>query len=234
MGIIANTKKLAKWLVASALDVSPLVIIICAAAAVYYYRAQFDGGFSDESGDWSAFGSYVGGVFGPVISFVTLLAVLRTVYLQRQLLESQLKEFDRMNELQQKTFESQQAQLNRAAADAEQLQVSAAQDSAVKAVEMRMQMHERDFDRQHDMSFRYRNEFGALLNEVEHFERLQSIVEHRDRARASVDLLSKLALDISISRFSTVAEVRERLRLGMESIYDRLDETYPGTLRPLT
>ncbi|MNJ49864.1 hypothetical protein D3C77_451190 [compost metagenome] len=212
------------------LYISPLVIVVCAVCAIYYYRTKFGGEFSGQSADWSAFGSYVGGVFGPLVSFVTLLAVLNTVDLQRKLLSSQLSEFDRMNKLQQQTFDSQQHQINQAAREALLLQIAAAQDSAVKAIEMRMNMHEHDFDRQHDMSFRFRAEFGHDMNE-ENFSKLENIIEHRDRARESVDMLSKVALDIAVGSFASVLEVRTQLKDRILDVYSRLDAAYPKTVK---
>lgn len=66
--------------------------------AIYVYRLKFGGGLSAEAANWSTFGSYVGGVFGPLFSFLTLLAVLKTVYLQRELLSNQVKEFVKLDD----------------------------------------------------------------------------------------------------------------------------------------
>ncbi len=211
---------------------SLLPLIAALALAIYFYRLKFGGELSGVSSDWSNFGSYIGGIFGPLVSFVTLMAVLKTVYLQRQLLDAQQNEFDRMNELQTKTFESQQLQVERSARDSLIVQVAAAQESAVRLIEMRMNMHERDFDRQHDMSFRYRAEFEKDMTE-EQYEKLKRMIDHRNRARESVDHLSKVALDISLAEFKSVGEVRAFLEEGIKAVYEKLDKAYPGTLNQI-
>lgn len=206
------------------------IILFSLVAAIWIYRSKFGGALSQNSSDWSNFGSYMGGIFGPLVSFITLLAVLKTVYLQRELLDAQQKEFDRMNELQTKTFESQQSQVERAARDNLIIQVAAAQESAVRLIEMRMNMHEHDYDRQHDMSFKYRAEFEKNMTE-DQFEKLKLMINHRNKARDSVDKLSKVALDISLAEFKSVVEVREFLEKSIRSVYEELDKEYQGTLK---
>lgn len=212
--------------------VSLLLIIVSLALAIYLYRLKFGGELSGVSGEWSNFGGYIGGIFGPLVSFVTLLAVLKTVYLQRELLDAQRQEFERINELQVKTFESQQVQVERSARDGLIVQVAAAQESAVRLIEMRMNMHERDFDRQHDMSFRYRSDCGENMS-GEQYERLKRMIDHRNKARESVDNLSKVALDVALAEFGNVAEVRAFLEKGIKSVYEKLDKAYPGTLKQI-
>lgn len=86
-------------------------ILLSVAIAVSLYRYKFGSVLSGISSEWSNFGSYMGGIFGPLVSFMTLLAVLKTVYLQRELLDAQKQEFKELNELQIKTFEKQEEQI---------------------------------------------------------------------------------------------------------------------------
>lgn len=205
---------------------SSAIVLLSLVVAIWVYRSKFGGGFSQNSSDWSNFGSYMGGIFGPLVSFVTLLAVLKTVYLQRELLDVQQEEFERMSKLQAETFESQQLQIDQAAHDAVNLQVAAAQDSAVKVIEMRVNMHERDFDRQHELAFRHEKDYSGDLSKAAN-DRLNRILGYRDRARMTVDLLSLAALDISIGSFSTVLEVRNETRERIVDAYEKVDATYP-------
>ncbi|NWA43849.1 hypothetical protein HX871_07145 [Pseudomonas reactans] len=205
---------------------SSAIIFLSLVAAIWVYRSKFGGGLSQDSSDWSNFGSYMGGIFGPLVSFVTLLAVLKTVYLQRELLDVQQEEFERMNELQARTFDSQQLQINQAARDAINLQVAAAQDSAIKVIEMRVNMHERDFDRQHELAFRHENDYSGDLSEAAN-DRLNRILVYRERARMTVDLLSLAALDIAGGSFSTVLEVRRESRERIVDAYEKVDAAYP-------
>lgn len=62
-----------------------LLILICAAAA-YSLLGHFGPAFSTSSREWANFGTYLGGVAGPLLSFLALLAVAWTVRLQHDLL----------------------------------------------------------------------------------------------------------------------------------------------------
>lgn len=97
-----------------------LILVVGAAVvlSIYYYRTAFGGGLSDKTDDWSAFGAFVGGVFGPLISFLTLIAILRTIWLQRELLQTQQHEFDVMQRIQLKTLQSQLRQIQKSDVEA--------------------------------------------------------------------------------------------------------------------
>lgn len=181
--------------------------------ALSVYRQEFSGGYSSKSADWSAFGSYMGGVLGPLVSFLTLVAVVRTVYLQRELLNAQREE-------------------------ALALKIAAAQDTSVKAIDMLMAMQEKDYDRYLELAFKYHEEHRDELGDDPGIDtaikekrntKLRSLLDCRDRARRGVALFSMLALNIATGKFYGVEEVREKLKFEVESVYKKLDEEYPST-----
>lgn len=92
--------------------VSILIVLASVIGVCGFYFYMFNAGLSGDSGKWSDFGGYIGGVMGPLISFVTLLAVLQTVYLQKQLLNTQQAEFKDLMRLQRNTFDAQERQVN--------------------------------------------------------------------------------------------------------------------------
>lgn len=96
-----------------------IAVVVAAVYAVVKYRSVFGNQLSSISSDWSNFGSYIGGIFSPLISFVTLIAVMLTVVLQKRLLDEQCDQFIRMNELQIDTFDSQADQIINAKRQAE-------------------------------------------------------------------------------------------------------------------
>ena len=111
-------------------------MFVSAFFASYYYWETFGSQRSSNSSDWSAFGSYFGGVFGPLISFCTLLAVLKTVYLQRELLDEQKDEFRAMNSMQSKSIAAQLEQLNLAKVESLQSEVQSYQTSQINLIEL--------------------------------------------------------------------------------------------------
>ena len=109
------------WLI-SAIGVvlGTLVIVISAICAVVKYRSVFGGDLSPFSADWSNLGGFIGGIFGPLISFITLIAVMLTVLLQKRLLDEQGVQFTKMNNLQEQTFATQALQIEDAQRQLEQ------------------------------------------------------------------------------------------------------------------
>jgi uncharacterized membrane protein len=82
-----------------------MVGALAAALAIGAYVAVFapgsDYSLSRSDGNWSNFGSYVGGVLGPAFAFLAFVAVLVTVWLQAKQLEhtkkqAQLEELQRV------------------------------------------------------------------------------------------------------------------------------------------
>ncbi|TXI49498.1 MAG: hypothetical protein E6Q50_06450 [Lysobacter sp.] len=56
--------------------------IIVAPALIYFLLGGFNGPLSKTPSDWAAFGDYIGGVMGPLLSFLT--AILLLITLQQQ------------------------------------------------------------------------------------------------------------------------------------------------------
>lgn len=83
--------------------------VIACFLVCFFYVVNFSGGISSSTTRWSEFGGYLSGVLLPVISFLTLAAILRTIYLQREMIK-----------LQDQTFRSQIAQADLLATDAMQ------------------------------------------------------------------------------------------------------------------
>ena len=102
----------------------PFLVVVSVIVAVVIYRINFGGELSIDADAWSAFGSYIGGLFGPLISFFTLLVVLKTVHLQKELLDTQRREFSSMKGLQDKTFERQENQIRDAAQEVARTKIS--------------------------------------------------------------------------------------------------------------
>ncbi|MBA1321223.1 hypothetical protein [Pseudomonas plecoglossicida] len=195
------------------------LVVVSVVLAIYLYRLNIGVEFSRNPNDWSGFGSYFGGIIGPVVSFVTLLAVLKTVYLQREMLRAQSEEFERINIIQQD-------QLDGASRQALLLQIASAQDSALKVIELQVAVQEREFDRQNEMVFKIQDMFGLDMNSS-NIEKLKEHVRQRNRARKLVDWLSSLALDLQLQEFDSVANVRNFLKEKLETIHVKVTELFP-------
>jgi hypothetical protein len=60
------------------------VVVLAVTIAAYF---GLGGALPHSLAEWSNFGTYVGGIAGPLLSFVALIAVARTLHLQRTTLE---------------------------------------------------------------------------------------------------------------------------------------------------
>ncbi|RDS78950.1 hypothetical protein DWU98_20245 [Dyella monticola] len=63
------------------------LVIVAGTIGAYFWLGGFASSLSHQTTDLANFGSYVGGVAGPLLSFLALVAVVWTVRLQYELLE---------------------------------------------------------------------------------------------------------------------------------------------------
>lgn len=183
--------------------------------ALYVYRQNFGGVFSPLASDWSAFGGYMGGVLGPLVSFLTLLAVLKTVYLQRELLDAQKAEFSRMYDLQAKTFESQNEQLKLAEADSRVSRVQSYQATQIKLIEMLIDQQLKLVSEIGGEIIRVRNSDNLLNLKADGLRRMEG---SRSLVQKKADSLVGIALEVSIGEFKDIDEIKTLVRPKLKEI----------------
>ncbi|PRN02183.1 hypothetical protein A0O30_23530 [Pseudomonas sp. LLC-1] len=194
-------------------------LVFCVGAfAIGLYRFKMSGELSIVPSDWATFGSYVGGVLGPLVSFVTLIAVIKTVYLQRDLLESQRSELKRMVKLQNDTFVAQKSQSESLAAEALRSMVAKYQDTILRLIDQQLSIQQRvvdlmDLEEQKTASNRDLSWEARTKAE-------KNITERRVKALKIVDGLSKLSMEVAIAEYGSVSELRELVE-------NKLSETLP-------
>jgi uncharacterized membrane protein len=67
------------------------------------YFTYFKGDLSNAHGDWGTFGDYIGGTLNPILSFLSLIALLATIVLQSKELKLSRKELKRSASAQEDT-----------------------------------------------------------------------------------------------------------------------------------
>ena len=70
------------------------LVVLGMIISIVAYRNVFDGSLSELPADWGDAGSFFGGIFTPIIAFATLVAIVITIQLQKQLLATQKSELD--------------------------------------------------------------------------------------------------------------------------------------------
>jgi hypothetical protein len=174
--------------------------------AIYAYRLSFGGGLSSEVADWSAFGSYAGGVFGPLISFLTLLAVLKTVYLQRELLDNQSAEFIKLDANQKASAEKQDAQLVIAKEELDLARAQAYLTTQLQLVETLIEHYRREADGLGDALKMIVDEVGYSGKTI---EATKEPLEKKHVAEQKIADLIALSLELSVFEYSSVEEIRK-------------------------
>jgi uncharacterized membrane protein len=66
--------------------------VTASVVAIVTYAVHFRGPLSNSVAEWGQFGDYVGGLLNPIFGFLGLVALLATLYLQRQQLQGSLQE----------------------------------------------------------------------------------------------------------------------------------------------
>ncbi|MGY2282906.1 hypothetical protein [Pseudomonas gingeri] len=122
------------------------------------YRYHFSGGFSMDSGEWSDFGGYFGGVLGPIVSVLTLVTVFKTVLLQREMIR-----------IQNETFVSQTTQAKLISQEAAQARLDNRKSMLLSVVDRMVASTLRDI---------------SMLNGLK-VEQMQSLSNYRDQERLS-------------------------------------------------
>lgn len=176
--------------------------------AIYLYRLKFGGELSSSINDWSGFGSYIGGVFGPLISFLTLLAVLQTVYLQRELLKVQGEEFAKLHELQVSTLQRQDDQLDLAKLDSDRTGISAYQATQLKLIEMYIDQQRRASD---SVEGKIKDIMAASLEPGIKLKMLNDLDERKKVFMGRENDFLVLLLEISIFEFKSIQEIKQVL-----------------------
>lgn len=201
-----------------------LTVLFFVIASARIYTQVFDGALSHEPNSWSAFGSFFGGLFGPLISFLTLLAILKTIQLQRELLDTQRAEFEAMQGLQARTLESQLAQIDRANVEADRRVLEEFRLSLIRLVEKYTKdiVAECDVKRQRsDMLMQWHVDGKANVTR-ERFEKVKNAI-----ARYNKQIIGLYGLydALHFAEFSDISSMKEYYTSEMDKIFGK---THPS------
>ncbi|POA26370.1 MULTISPECIES: hypothetical protein [unclassified Pseudomonas] len=218
---MTQSQKRAKDRFLSFLLLSVFSVVLAVIVAVGAYRYTFGGTLAVTSVEWSNFGGYIGGLVGPLVSFVTLLAVLKTVYMQRELLDVQKHEFNQLLEFQRLESLKQDEQLLLAKSEANRAKVHAYQTSLLNVLE--------SFSNECRLES---NEMFAAADKVSS-DPLDVILGNKavekykrrgNEARRKVADFKILAFELSVAEFSEVSEVREKFAPRLLEIINRAED----------
>jgi uncharacterized membrane protein len=192
-----------------------LLVFISGAFVAYYYRKMFGGDLSPLSSDWSAFGSYFGGVLSPLIAFCTLLAVLKTIYLQRELLDTQKAEMININNHQVAASAKQDAQLALAKEEMQVSKVQAYVATQLKLLDTIMAHFRREAE---GMAGAISQIMAVKADFDEKKLAAEPSLKKKEEAERKIALLIALALELSFIEYDTTDAVRAAVGLKLLDI----------------
>ena len=102
-----SNKSLIKFLlIITGFAIASILIVIS------FYLSNFNNGMSSDQSVWGTFGDFLGGALNPILSFLSLIALLFTIVLQNKELQAARKELKQSRKAQEKQTKSFEAQLN--------------------------------------------------------------------------------------------------------------------------
>ncbi|MBL0612281.1 hypothetical protein JD508_18815 [Aeromonas jandaei] len=94
------------------------VAMIIAVASFYYLNFGIGGHISDQTDTWAQFGDYFGGVLNPVLSFISIVLLVRSLNFQREANDSLINDskrqekFEKIRKLELMLYNSLETQSN--------------------------------------------------------------------------------------------------------------------------
>lgn len=185
-------------------------VIACFLVCIFYI-VNFPSGISSSTTRWSEFGGYLSGVLLPVISFLTLAAILRTIYLQREMLK-----------LQDDTFKAQIAQAERLSEEAAQTKIDSRKSMILSVIDRVVASNIRDAE---SLS-KVRAESLQLFSKIEDsnarvdaafdISRLQERIQEVDKKRLALDEIFYI---VSMTDYLSIELLQSDYEQRMSAIY---------------
>lgn len=183
-------KKLKNLRLVGPLAVPLALLSIFTAAVSIVFLLRFPPGTWSKAEDFSVLGSYVGGLLGPAISLVALMALLKTVKLQME----------------------QNASI---ASDAQRASVTSYKQSQMQLLDQQILMYERIIDRYNkegEQLLRLSNANNPSLSQG-----IRDVDIKIGQAEEEIAGLIKLSVNLSLSEFDSVEMVRAVIKKGLLS-----------------
>ena len=188
-------------------------IFIGLAISIYFYHSAFGGKISTTSNDWSAFGSFFGGLFSPTVSFVTLVAILVTIKLQKRMLENQATEFSKLYQIQTKTVEAQEDQLSHIKASSEYEKIMAYKQMLLTVLVQQMDFHQKIIDRCSNSAV-YMLEKQMEKPKLNLEMKLDETLNQKEESEKKLSGLAKLSITIATTKYQSISQLDKYFAKG--------------------
>lgn len=188
------------------LYISIFLLVLGLSVSVFFYTNTFSGGISYSSADWSALGSFFGGVFSPAVSFVTLVAIIITIRLQKRLLDTQVSEFSKLYGLQVKTLDVQEKQLDSVKASYEYEKITSYKQTILSVISQQIDLHQKIIDRCTSSS-EFMLEKKIAQPKIDLGTKLEEALDQKEEYERKLNELVNLSISIAVSKYQSTQEV---------------------------
>ncbi|MFI8380823.1 hypothetical protein [Pseudomonas sp. NPDC079086] len=196
------------------LKISVAGILLSLLIAILFYRHAFPGPLSLSSNDWSALGSFFGGIFGPLVAFITLMALLKTIRIQRKLLATQQNEFKKLFNLQNETYETQCKQLKQAEEQASTSYISNYQSTSLRMLEQQISLNQSIIERCTKSSYDLIDRL-ALQKPGATQGQIDQLLVQKEQSEKTINELSQLAIKISLQEYKSINILKKDISEGL-------------------
>ncbi|GHW88298.1 hypothetical protein VCSRO199_3421 [Vibrio cholerae] len=181
------------------------LIVLGTIVSILTYRSVFDGALSELPSDWGDAGGFFGGIFTPIIAFATLIAIVITIQLQKQLLETQNREFTKLYNLQQETLDTQKRELSVVSEQALEQSLNEQKKIYLNLLEQQIDIRRCDMERAsegamfmlHKQNEGYAIEKSAIENNLSQKELLEK----------QVQVLTYVSIGFTLQKFKSISEM---------------------------
>lgn len=163
------------------------------------YLSVFHDGLSRAPDNWSAFDSFFGGIFGPVVSLVTLFAILITIDLQKRLLSNQAQEFESLSALQRLTHQAQVDQVSFT-------KLSDYKSHQLQLIDQLLNMFKKMQDRYNIEAERVKASSELLRMKQNHLMHMDAAIQDMENVTAK---LIQLSMEVSLREFDSIEAIKD-------------------------
>lgn len=205
---------------------SLFILALSLGYTTYLYTSTFGVGVSNSSSDWSAFGSFFGGVFAPAVSLITLIAIIITIRLQKRFIENQAREFKELNDLQVETLESQKLQLNEAKSSSETTKIATHKQTLLSVISAQMEQTANDINqRRQTFASIQQSIIGLDTTDIATSVKIISAKKNMDTQEREINeyqimyqSLSTLLVDIALTHYKDLDNLDEHFKIGLYKV----------------
>ncbi|EOX1585387.1 hypothetical protein ACT7TO_003563 [Vibrio cholerae] len=209
------------------------LVVIGVIVSIFAYRSVFDGALSEFPSDWGDAGGFFGGIFTPIIAFATLVAIVITIQLQKQLLDTQSREFTKLYNLQQETLATQKNELDLIKEQALEQSLREQKKIYLNLIEQQTSI------RRSNMEIASEGAMFMLQKQIEGFAIDKSAIDNnlaqKEHFEKQVQVLTYVSIGFALQKFNSITEMDKAITQlfqmvdnpkNLESLYTSRGESF--------